>query len=220
MSRVTGTVRGAAGAEVLLFGPGEPPPLLAAGLTDAGGAFALEPAADAPAGPATVLVKLKGDPVGVLARDVELPDPAPVELELPARVSSLTARIESDAGYPQRLTLSLDPVRPEAVPERLWPFVHMCANGAFESSYDTRSFTGTAVTARVLPGAWRVSARFIDLNRPNILEPDFRNYETAGARSEPDGAALEGTSYRGFGVDVDSDREVRLILREVPDEEL
>lgn len=79
---------------------------------------------------------------------------------------------------------------------------------------------GVTLTVRVLPGTWRIAGEFLDHDRPNIPEPDFRNYVVTAARSEPDGAPLPGTETAGFAVDVDRDRRVSVVLREVPDAEL
>jgi hypothetical protein len=73
---------------------------------------------------------------------------------------------------------------------------------------------------RVLPGTWRVAGESIDHDRPNVPEPDFRNYVAAAARGEPDGAPLPGDEIAGFAVEVDRDRRITLVLREVPDAEL
>jgi hypothetical protein len=87
---VTGSVRvdgeAVPGSDVLLFGPGERPRLLATAVTDAAGAFTLESDDDLPRAP-TILAKLKGDPIGVLTHDVE--------------PSSTPARVELDAAGPQ-----------------------------------------------------------------------------------------------------------------------
>ena len=214
MTIVTGNVPGFAGAEVLLFGPGERPPLLATGVTDGAGAFALE--VDDAADSATVLVKLKGDLVGVLARKVSLPAAAPVELR-PGVSFTLSGSIENGDG---ELILALEPARPEGVPERLWPFINQRAEGVFDGRFETRRLEGRTFAVRLLPGVWRVGAEFLDHNRPNIIEPDFHNYLTAAARSEPDGAELVGTEYTGYEVDVQEDRRVTLTLREVDDAEL
>jgi hypothetical protein len=211
---VTGHVPGFAGAEVVLFGPGERPALLATGITDGAGAFALE--ADEAAGSATVLVKLKDDVVGVLARELPLPTPAPVELR-PGPSFALSGAIENGDG---ELVLALEPARPEGVPERLWPFINQRAEGVFAGRYLTRPLAGPAFSVRVLAGTWRVGAEFIDHDRPNMPTPDFHNYVTAAARSEPDGMELAGTEYGGYEIDVHGDRQVTLTLREVDDAEL
>ena len=204
MTIVTGNVPGFAGADVLLFGPGERPPLLATGVTDGAGAFALE--ADDAAGAATVLVKLTGDVVGVLARKVALPAAAPVELR-PGASFTLSGTIENGDG---ELILALDPARPEGVPERLWPFINQRAEGVFASRFLTLPLSGPAFSVRLLPGVWRVGAEFIDYERAN--------YVTASARS--DGAELPGTEHGGYELDVHDDRQVTLTLREVGDAEL
>jgi hypothetical protein len=218
---VTGTVRAegdaVAGAEVLLFGPGERPELLATGTTDAGGSFALAPAGGA-AGPLAVLARLKGDVIGVAAREVAAA--GEVELDLPGPARTLTIAVASDVGRPEALTVALEPAEPAGVPERLRPFINQRAPGVFDGRFLTRELTGDALTVRVLPGTWRVAGEFLDHDRPNIPEPDFRNYVVAAVRSEPDGAPLPGTESAGFALEVDRDRRISVVLREVPDAEL
>jgi hypothetical protein len=216
---VTGTVSGTPGADVLLFGPGDRPVLLAAGLTDAAGAFALEPSANDLPDTATLLVKLKGDPVGVLARAVKLPRPVHVEL-VPSVAFALRIGIESDSGSPDELVLALEPIRPEGVPERLWPFINQRGPGVFDGRFLTRTISEPESSVRLLPGIWTVGAEFLDHNRPNMTEPDFHNYVTTSARSEPDGAPLAGSEHGGYEIEVGDDRRVTLTLREVDDEEL
>jgi hypothetical protein len=212
MTILTGNVLGFPGAEVLLFGPGERPPLLATGVTDGAGAFALEVGDGTDS--ATVLVKLKDDLVGVLARKVSLPAAAPVELR-PGASFTLSGTIENGEG---RLTLALDPARPEGVPERLWPFINQRGEGVFSSRFLTRPLAGPSFEVQLLPGVWRIGAEFIDYERPNIVEPEFHNYVTAAARS--DGTELVGTEHGGYELEVDDDRRVTLTLREVGDDEL
>jgi hypothetical protein len=52
------------------------------------------------------------------------------------------------------------------------------------------------------------------------IEPLLRGDLWRSARSEPDGAELPGTPSSGFKVQVDRDRRLTLVLREVPDEDL
>jgi hypothetical protein len=218
---VTGTVRAegdaVAGAEVLLFGPGERPTLLATGTTGADGSFALAPGGGAK-GPLAVLARLKGEVVGVAAREVEAARPVELDLAGPAR--TLTIAVAGDAGRPDALVLALEPDAPADVPERLRPFVDQTAPGVFAGRFLTRELTGETLTVRVLPGRWRIAGESLNHDRPNIPAPDFRNYVVAAARSEPDGAPLPGGESAGFALDVDRDRRVTVVLREVPDAEL
>jgi hypothetical protein len=218
---VTGTVRldgkAVGGAEVLLFGAGERPPLLATGLTDAGGAFALTTAGPAE-GPLAVLARLKDDVIGVAAREVVTAGPVTIDLSGPPR--TLTIAVISDVGRPDGLTIGLAPSAPTDVPERLWSFINQRAPGVFDGRFATRELTGDRITVRVLPGTWKLAGEFLGHDRPNIPEPDFRNYIVASARSEPDGAPLPGTETAGFGLDVAQDCSVSVSLREVLDAEL
>lgn len=221
---ITGSVLAAGdaagGAEVVLFGlAGERPVLLAAAETRADGTFALAPPEPVD-GPIAVLARLRGDAIGVAA--VELPGPpqGPVTLDVPGPGWDVTVAVERGEGDPEDLTIALEPDVPETVPARLRPFINQRAPGVFAGSFVTRELVGDALTLRVMPGRWRITGRFIDLNRPNITDPDTRNVVVTGARSEPDGAPLPGTETGGFLFDVDRDRRVTLVLREVPDAEL
>lgn len=217
---VTGTVRAegnaVAGAEVLLFGPGERPTLLVSGTTDAGGSFALAPGGGE--GPLTVLARLTGEVIGVAAREV--PTDGPADLDLPGPARTLTIAVAGDVGTPAALTLALEPAAPAGVPARLRPFINQRAPGVFHGRFLTRELTGETLILRVLPGTWRIAGEFLDHDRPNIPEPDFRNYIVTAARSEPDGTPLPGTETAGYALDVDRDRRVTVVLREVPDAEL
>lgn len=214
---VTGTVRVAgdavAGADVLLFGPGEPPALVATATTDAEGAFALDPGGAA--GPFTVLTRLTGEVLGVAAREVEGTGPVDLEPAGPAR--TLTVASQPPHGS---LTVALEPEAPAAVPERLRPFVNQRAPGVFAGRFATRALTGEALAVRVLPGTWRIAGESIDPNRPNMPDPGFANVIATAARAEPGGDPLPGDEVAGFALTVDRDRRVTLHLREVGDAEL
>jgi hypothetical protein len=221
LETVTGTVRAegdaVAGAEVLLFGPGERAAQLASGTTAADGSFALTPSADTE-GPLAVLVRLKGDPIGVAAR--ELPTAGPVELDLAGPARTLTIAVASDVGRPDTLIVALEPEAPAEVSERLRPFINQRTPDVFDYRFLTRELTDDTLTLRVLPGRWRIAGEFIDYDRMNMPAPDFRNFVATAARSEPDGAPLPGDETAGFALDVDRDRRVTVMLREVADEEL
>jgi hypothetical protein len=209
----------APGAEVVLFGPGERPELLASGVTDGGGGFALEPAAQPAPVTATVVLRLKGEPLAVMSRDVTLPRPAPVELDADGPFFTVSATIASETGFPRELLVAFDPDAPDGLDARLRPFLTQQAPGVFAGHYATRDVTGREFTARVQRGVWRLGGQFIDHNRPMITAPDFRNYIVTAART-PDGRALPGNESRGFELAVDGDTELTLVLREVADEEL
>jgi hypothetical protein len=223
---VTGTVlvdgAGAPATDILLFArePGARPRLLATGVTDGRGSFALEPdPADLPQR-ATVVAKLTDEIVGVLTCDVELPRPAPVRLEAHGPFYSVDVTIESDAGFPDELRLGLDPVRPEGVPEDLLPFLNQRAPGVFDNRYARRAVRGRSFGARVQRGVWRLGGEAINYDRPNIPAPDFKNYAVAAVRPDPEGAELPATPGGSVELAVDGDRRIALILREVPDDEL
>ena len=223
---MTGTVlvdgTGAPATDILLFArePGERPRLIATGVTDAGGAFALEPDAQGLPRQATVVAKLTDEIVGVLTSDVELPRPAPVRLETDSQVFGVAGRIESDAGFPQELRLGLDPVQPEGVPADLVPFLNQRAPGVFDNRFARLTVTGRSFGARVQRGVWRLGGEAINYDRPNIPAPDFKNYTVAAVRAEPEGTELPATGGGGFELAVDGDRQLALILREVADDEL
>jgi hypothetical protein len=204
------------GAEIVLFGPGEPPRFLTAGTTDAGGAFALEPESNG--GSATVLARLGTDPVAVLAREVDMPRPRPLALDV-GPLATVAVTVESDVGHPDELIVSLDPVEPAGVPDPLRPFVNQRAPDVFAGRFAARTVHGPRFDVRLQRGRWRVTAQFIDHDRPNMVAPKFRNYIAAAARGG-DGAALPGDESRGFELAVDGDTELTLVLREVADEEL
>lgn len=225
---VTGTLRAAgvaaAGAEVQLFAhePEAVPRLrlLAGGVTDPSGAFALEPAADDVPARGILVAKLKDDPVGVLTSEVELPAAAAVDLAADGPFYSIAGTVESDAGLPAELTLVADPVRPDGVPDDVVPFLSQSAPGVFDGRYAAHTVTPPSFQVRLQRGRWRLRAEYVNYDRPNIHEPDFRNYATAEVRTEPDGASAPGTPSRGFELDVDGDRRVTLVLRELLDDEL
>jgi hypothetical protein len=204
------------GAEVVLFAPGEDPRFLTSGTTDAAGAFALEPEADG--GSALVLARLGTDPVAVLAQEVEMPRPRPVTLDV-GPLATVAVTVESDVGHPDELMVSLDPVQPAGVPDPLQPLVTQRGPGVFAGRFATRTVDGRRFDIHVQRGRWRVTAQFIDHDRPNIVAPKFRNYIAAAARAG-DGAELPGDESRGFELAVDGDTELTLVLREVADEEL
>lgn len=221
---LTGTVRAdgdaVAGAEVVLFGlAGERPEILAAGATDADGAFAL-PAGEDLSGPLAVLARLTGEVVGVAAVEIAAPPDGPVAIDLAGPARTVTIGVEREAGDPETLTIALEPDAPPTVSARLRPFVNQLAPGVFAGRFVTRELTGDELVLRVLPGQWRITGEFLDPNRPNMPDPGFRNVIVTGVRSDPDGAPLPGSETGGFVLEVDRDRRVSLALREVPDAEL
>ena len=194
---------------------GERPALLAAGITDDEGRFALQ----LPPGTerAALLGKLRGETLAPVALDVELPAEF-FDLDARGPFSRLTATIESDVGFPDRLDVTFDPVAIAGLPERLTPFATQKAVGAFEGHYVHRTVTGRQLTVALAAGTWRLGAVFIVQERPMIVEPDFSNYVVDRVLTE-DGSELP-RERGGFVVQADSDVRLTLVLREVADSEL
>lgn len=189
--------------------------LLATAVTDVQGAFALEPGTAELPSTGIVVAKFKDDVVGVLTSEIELPPATAIELDATGPFHSVAITLESDAGLPRELTVIADPVRPDGVPQDVVPFLNQRAVGVFDGRYAARTVTPPSSELRLQRGTWRLRGESVNSDRPNIEAPGFRNYVTAEVRSEPDGATLPG-----FELDVDRDRSITLVLRELPDEEL
>ena len=148
--------------------------LLATGITDAHGAFALEAGTEPPAS-GILVAKFKDQVVGVLTAEVELPSLAPVALDADGPFYSVAVALESDAGLPEELTVVIDPVRPSGVPEEVVPFLNQRAVGVFDGRYAAVTGKPPSFQLRLQAGTWSLRGEYVNYDRPNIPEPDFRN---------------------------------------------
>jgi hypothetical protein len=216
MTQLAGTLRvegrPLGGQDVLAFDPAGPS-LLAAGATDDRGEFHL----DVDGAPETaVLAKVRADVLTVVAGTVSAE--GSIELDAAGPFFEISGRLESDAGYPDRLDVFLDPVQLDGVPEALLPFAKMKDEGVFEARYLKRGVDGREFTLRVAPGRWKIGGSIIDFERGSWVSPEHRNYVVDRVRTE-DGE-LEGSSSSGFELDVSGDRHLTLVLRELANDEL
>jgi hypothetical protein len=205
------------GQDVLAFdAEADRPALLATAITDDEGRFSLDPGG-APAR-VDLLGKLRVDALAAVARSVE-PSADGIELEATGPFATVTATIESDAGFPERLNVYFDPVALDGLPERLAPFVTQKAEGVFEGHFSQRSVNGRELTIRLARGTWRLGGDFIVYERPMISEPDFSNYVVDRVLRE-DGTELPRQGSSGFLLEADGELRIRLELRELADTEL
>jgi hypothetical protein len=142
---------------------------------------------------------------------------ARVALDAPGPLRRLTVELRSDSGFPDRLNVFLDPVEIDGMPAELLGFANGVEPGVFSARFFERDVTGRRFDVRLQPGVWRVGAAYIVGDRPNLIEPNFKNY--VAHRAVADGQELPA-SGSGFAVDMRGDREVTLELRELGDEEL
>ena len=140
-----------------------------------------------------------------------------VALDAPGPLRRLTVEVHSDEGYPDRLDVFLDPVEIDGVPSELLPFASGVEPGVFSSRFWEQGVTDRRLEVRVQPGIWRLGGAYIVGDRPNLIEPDFKNYVAQRATVGDEELPASGS---GWAVDTREDRDVRLELRELPDEEL
>lgn len=202
--------------EVLAF-TRDPPRLVARADTDSGGNFELllEPGMSAQV---DLLGRVVDGMLTVTGQSIQLPPQGPVELTAPAPVT-LEVAIESTEGLPAELSVFMDPVAVDELPERLAPFVTQREEGVFGAHFAELSVGQRGVSVRVQPGTWTIGGSHIVFERPNSSAPTPKNFIVAGARS-PDGEPFAGSEGSGFAVEVTEDQRIVLRLREMADEEL
>jgi hypothetical protein len=205
------TVAGSgAEAEDVLVLSGTPLRLREVVATGPDGAFE----ADRPArGPVALIGRARREGLAIASAEAN----GQVALDAPGPLHLLTVEVDSDEGYPDRLDVFLDPVEIDGVPTELLPFASGVEPGVFSARFWEHGVTGRRFDVRLQPGIWRIGAAFVVGDRPNLIEPDFKNYVAHQAMAE--GRELP-SSGSGFAVDMHEDRALRLELRELPDEEL
>ena len=207
--RFTVAGRPAEGEDVLVLG-GAPRRLRAVVRSGRDGAFEAERPAR---GPSSVLGRARSAGLALAAADAG----EDVALDAPGPLHRLVVEIQSDEGYPDRLDVFLDPVEIDGVPPELLAFASGVEPGVFSARFWEHGVTDRRLEVLVQPGVWRVGGAYIVGDRPNLIEPDFKNY--VAKRATMNGAELPA-SGSGWAVDTREDRVVTLELREVADEEL
>jgi hypothetical protein len=198
--------KGLAGCDVLLFS--ERPPLLqAVTRTGPDGGFSI-------GGQGILLARSEADPVALASA----PAGAGVQLEPQGEIVSLEVTIEGADVHPERLRLFVDPVSVAGVPSALKPFLTQREPGVFTTHMATIEAPTASLTVPVQAGTWRIGGDFIVHERPNIVEPSFKNWVVTAATAG--GEELQGTETQGFQLAVGRHRAVTLRLREVADAEL
>jgi hypothetical protein len=207
--RFTVAGNGAAGEDVLILS-GRPLRLRAVVQTGPDGTFE----ADRPArGPVALLGRARQQGLALAAADVS----DWVALDAAAMLHRLTVDVQSDAGFPDRLDVFLDPLEVDGVPAELLPFATGVEPGVFNARFWEQGVTDRHLEVRLQPGVWRIGAAYIVGDRPNLVDPSFKNY--VADRALADGQELPA-SGSGFAVEMRDDRVITLELRELPDEEL
>jgi hypothetical protein len=193
--------------------------LLAVTTTGAGGQFefALPAQGDTEA---IILAKITGGFVGPVHWQVDLPQPAALEISVDTKNSfNVEVTVESSAGYPERLDVFLDPVTVDGVPEQLQRFFKQEDQGVF-SSHFLEVPIDKAFSFRVSAGTYKIGAHYIVEERPMMDDPAFKNFVTNTAEVLPERDHLEGDPYGGFALTVNEDVNLVLSLRVLDDEEL
>ena len=207
--RFTVAGKGAESEDIVVLS-GTPLRLRAVTATGPDGAFE----ADRPArGPVALMGRARREGLAIATAEGD----GHVALDAPGPLHRLTVEVHSDEGYPDRLDVFLDPVEIDGVPTELLPFANGVEPGVFSARFWEHGVTGRRLDVRVQPGTWRIGAAYIVGDRPNLTEPDFKNYVAHHAVAEGQELPRSGS---GFAVDMHGDRELRLTLRELPDEEL
>jgi hypothetical protein len=205
------------GHDVLAFATdGERPELLATGTSDDDGRFSL--ALPDERSHVALLGKVRGDVLAPVARELE-PADGDADLDASGPFALVTASIESDAGYPERLNVFFDPLAILGVPDRLAPFVNQRAPGVFEGHFAHRGVSGRELKIRLARGAWKLAGEYVVYERPMIVQPDFSNYVVDRVLAE-DGEALPREGRKGFRLEAEGDTRITLVLRELDDSEL
>jgi hypothetical protein len=204
MTQGTLTVDGrpAAGEQIVLFAPGEPP-LLDVATSGDGGRFAFD-VAELPAG-ARLLAKARGEAIGFALAE---PDGGPLAIDVPGPFHPVRIGL-SGADAPEELTLWLDP---EGLPRDTARLVRVGGPRVREAHYLRRPLPAAGVELRLAPGAWRLGAEALWPDRV----PGFGdNPDRAAVRATAGGRALDGDREDGFLLDVGGPLDVTLELAEV-----
>lgn len=200
---------GAGGEDVLVLS-GTPLRLRAVVPTGPDGTFE----ADRPArGPVALIGRARRQGLALAAANAN----GWVALDAPAPLHRLTVELRSDAGFPDRLDVFLDPVELDGMPAELLPFATGVEPGVFSARFWEQGVTDQRFEVRVQPGVWRIGAAYIVGDRPNLVEPQFKNYVAHSAVANGQELPASGS---GFAVEMRGDRAITLELRELADEEL
>jgi hypothetical protein len=199
----------AAGEDVLVLS-GTPLRLRAVVPTGPDGTFEAERPAR---GPVALIGRARNEGLALAAAEGN----GRVALDAPGPLHRLTVELSSDAGFPDRLDVFLDPVEIEGMPAELLAFANGVEPGVFSARFWEQGVTGRSFDVRLQPGVWRIGAAYIVGDRPNLIEPDFKNYVAHRAVAERQELPASGS---GFAVEMRGDRAITLELRELPDEEL
>jgi len=171
---------------------------------------------------AIVLAKLRRDFAGVVHRQVDLLQAAPLEIEVETKTDSfnLEVMIESSVGYPEHLDVFLDPIIVAGVPEQLTRYFKQVDRGIFTSHFLERLIDDRAFDVRVMAGTYKIGGHYIIEDRPMLVNPTSENFIGSSATVEPYASPLEGDPDGGFALTVDNDCRVVFTLRVLEDKEL
>jgi hypothetical protein len=202
----TGTLtiggRPAAGEQIVLYAPGEPP-LLDVATSGADGRFAFDVAA-LPAG-ARVLAKARAEVVGLAWAE---PDGGALDIDVPGPFHAVRIAL-SGAEAPDGLTLWLDP---EGLPRDAARLARVAAPRVREAHYVRRRLPADGCQLRLAAGTWRIGAEAL---LPDRVPGDGPNPNRAAVRAAASGRALDGSWEDGFLLDVGGPVELTLELAPV-----
>ena len=207
---MTGPVRGLllvdgepVGGQPVLLLSSAPLSVLAATETGADGRFSMEPATDTgPDGDVMILARVSTSVLAVAVAADGLPradtgggaaagDGAGgvgVELAVDtARLVAVTCRIAVQGRRPPFVSLTVDALRLDGVPDVLGPLLRRRNAQVVDAHFFSRNLESDSIDLLVQPGVYRLNASHVDRSRPNVIAPAFDNLVTdlvsAGSRS-------------------------------------
>jgi hypothetical protein len=212
------------GQRVLLIS-GDMTKFLGSAMTDEDGEFEIAVPSEHRRGEVVLLLKIQGPVVALAHRVVALErdGSGPHEFRLETsrdNFHSIDGEVVTASGWPPYLTVFMDPVHVEAIPEPLEKFFHFQDEQVMESSFYKMRLDGSVFNLKVMRGTYRISASYLNYFRPLTVNPDFENYVATKAESDGEAQPLPGDPDGGYMLEVKRDRRITLSIEVVPDEKL
>lgn len=187
--------------------------------TDEDGHFHYQPAEEGQSA-VSLLVKVRQPFIGLAYHPVSLPSAAPLDIALHMNLFTLSGNIADFTGRVPHLQLFLDPLHLNGIPEQLSRFFFQTAPQVHRAHFYQATITEDSFAIAVQAGRYALGAAYLNMDRPNMVDPDFDNVQVDGIQLAGTASNLPGNPHRGFEVEVNSDMLLTLSWRVVPDDEL
>ena len=212
------------GGRVLLIS-GDMTRFLGSTTTDEDGAFEIAVPAEHRRSQVVLLLKVQGPVIALVHRLIDLEGDGwgPHEFRLDSAQGdfhNVSGEVLSTTGWPPYLTMFVDPIHIETIPEPLEKFFRWQDERVVESYFFKKRLDGEVFSLKVMSGVYRVGASYLNYFRPEMVNPEFENYVAVRAEADGESQPLPGERNSGYLLDVKRDRHVVLTIEVVPDEEL